>query len=76
MRKSKLDKYYLTYQTENTNLYFVYAIRICKVPEMTKEYKKLRTWLYSGIVKSCGYCTEKYYQENKHEFINNYKNLI
>jgi hypothetical protein len=67
MKNNKL--YYLHYRTSPGSKFFVQAVRYCKYPERTKEYKKLYNWLCSGIVQACGYCDAGYYKENTDLFI-------
>ena len=72
MRKTKIETYYINYRTSDKEIYFVQCIKKCKYPYLTKEYKRLKNMLDHNLIKSVGYCCEKYYLENKYQFINNY----
>lgn len=65
-----MKRYYIFYRTYNSHLNFVYSIRDCKRPRQTKEYKKIQAMMVQDIVKSSGWCTEDYYNENIYEFVN------
>lgn len=69
MYKAKIETYYINYRTSNKEIYFIHTIKRCKFPHLTKDYKRLRIMLNQDIISGIGYCTEKYYNENKHEFI-------
>jgi hypothetical protein len=72
MRKTKIETYYINYRTSDKEIYFIQCIKKCKFPYLTKEYKRLRIMLDMDLIKGVGYCSEKYYLENKYQFINNY----
>jgi hypothetical protein len=72
MKTKKIETYYINYRTTDKEIYFIQSIKKCKYPYLTKDYKKLKTMLDNNLVKAIGYCCEKYYLENKYEFINNY----
>lgn len=48
---------------------FVYAVRKCKNPERTKEYKRLKAWLDIGTIEACGWCDNDYFEDYKTNFI-------
>lgn len=73
MKKRKLETYFLHYRTKENSKFFVYAVRNCVIPEATKEYKKLKFWLETGIIQACGYCDSGYYKEYRDLFISNLK---
>jgi hypothetical protein len=70
MRTAKLKKWVLSYKNKSANKRFVYSVKFCKYPERTKEYKKLKEFLNSGLIDNIGYCDVPYYQDNMNEFIN------
>jgi hypothetical protein len=70
--KNKIKQdFYLYYQLEDSNFNFLYSIKNCKYPEQTKEYKRLKFWLYQDIIKASGYCTKEYFEDYKNRFSNN-----
>jgi hypothetical protein len=69
MRNKTKQDFYLYYTLENSIYNFLYTVRNCKRPEQTKEYKKLRSWLYRSTVYSIGYCTNEYFEDNQNKFI-------
>lgn len=72
MRNKTKQDFYLYYQLEDTNYNFLTAIRSCKSPRKTKEYKRLQNWLNMDLVKSCGWCTFEYFEDHKERFVPNY----
>lgn len=73
MKTRKIETYFIHYRTDQNSKFFVFAVKNCKIPEFTKEYKKLHTMLYSSLIHSCGYCDAGYYKENRDLFISNLK---
>lgn len=71
MKNNKKQDFYLYYILEDANDNFLYSIRNCKKPERTKEYKRLKTWLYQNIVYQIGFCTNEYFEDHKNKFSNN-----
>ena len=69
MSNKTKENFYLFYKLENTEYKFLYKVRDCKIPEQTKEYKKLQNWLDRSIIKSFGYCNQHYFNTEKIEFI-------
>lgn len=69
MSNKTKENFYLFYKLENTEYKFLYKVRECKIPEQTKEYKKLQNWLDRSIIKSFGYCNQHYFNTEKIEFI-------
>lgn len=69
MKNKVKENFYLFYKLENTEYKFLYKVRECKIPEQTKEYKKLQNWLDRSIIKSFGYCNQHYFNTEKIEFI-------
>ena len=70
MRKKTKQNFYLYYLLENSNLNFLYMVRNCKRPEQTKEYKRLKSYLYRNIVKSIGWCDQGYFEDYRPKFVN------
>lgn len=69
MRNKTKENFYLFYKLENNDFKFLYKVRDCKIPEKTKEYKKLQGWLDRSIIKSFGYCNQHYFNTEKIQFI-------
>lgn len=72
--KAKTQKYYIYYRLDSNfynNFNFVQAVKICKYPRQTKEYKRLKFWLDTGLIDAVGYCEESYFNENKEQFVTN-----
>jgi hypothetical protein len=69
MKNKTKQNFYFYYLLENTDSKFLYTVRNCKVPERTKQYKKLEFFLYRNIVKSIGYCDQGYFDNNSPKFI-------
>lgn len=69
MRKRKQQKYFLFYAVKDIDKRIVYSVKDCKLPEITKEYKKMKFWLNSNFVESIGYCTEDYFEDYQYKFI-------
>jgi hypothetical protein len=69
MRNKTKQNFYFYYLLQNTDSKFLYTVRNCKVPERTKQYKKLEFFLYRNIVKSIGYCDQGYFDNNSPKFI-------
>jgi hypothetical protein len=69
MRKRKEQKYFLFYSIKDIDKKIVYSERNCKIPEFTREYKKMQFWLNSSFVESIGYCTLDYFEDYKYKFI-------
>jgi hypothetical protein len=69
--KTPIEKtFYIYYKTiENYTNNFVYAIRKCKYPERTKEYKRLQGLLTIGTIEACGWCDNDYFEDYKTNFI-------
>ena len=70
MKKPIEQNFYLYYKIADTyTKNFVYAVRKCKYPERTKEYKRLRAWLNIGTIEACGWCDQNYFEDYKTNFI-------
>jgi len=69
MKNKTKQNFYFYYLLENVDSKFLYTVRNCKVPERTKQYKKLQFFLYRNIVKSIGYCDQGYFNTNSPKFI-------
>jgi hypothetical protein len=69
MRNKQKQNFYLYYLLENSQYCFLYAVKNCKAPQRTKQYKKLQNWLNLRIVRSIGYCTNEYFEDYKKDFI-------
>lgn len=69
MRNKTKQDFYLYYILEDSKFNFLYCVRNCKRPEQTKEYKKLRSWMYRNLIKSSGYCTKEYFEDYQNKFI-------
>jgi hypothetical protein len=67
--KRKQQKYFLFYSVKDIDKKIVYSEKNCKLPECTKEYKKMKFWLNSEFVESIGYCTLDYFQDHNYKFI-------
>lgn len=70
MKQQTPKKYFIYYQTKDGMYNFVYSIKVCKRPELTKDYKTLKLWLASDIVSACGWCTNDYYEDYLGKFVN------
>lgn len=70
MKNKTKQNFYLYYLIENSDSKFLYTVRNCKRPEQTKEYKKLKVWLYKDIVQSIGWCDQGYFEDYKPKFTN------
>ena len=70
MKTTKLQRWVLSYKTKCANKRIVYAVKICKYPERTKHYKKLKNFLDSGLIENIGYCDMPYYEDYESNFIN------
>ena len=69
MRNKTKQNFYLYYLLENSEYKFLYKVRNCKRPEQTKEYKKLKGWLYRDVVQSIGWCDQGYFEDYQLKFI-------
>lgn len=69
MKNRIKENFYLFYKLENSDYKFLYKVRNCKLPEQTKDYKKLQSWLNRSIVKSIGYCNQNYFNSENIDFI-------
>jgi hypothetical protein len=69
MKNKQKQNFYLYYLLKNSEYCFLYAVRDCKAPQQTKQYKKLKNWLNMSIVQSIGYCTNEYFEDYKKDFI-------
>lgn len=69
MRNKIEQEYYLYFMLENSKVNFLYSVRKCKKPEITKEYKKLKSLMNSGKVYSIGWCKNEYYIDNFSNFV-------
>lgn len=70
MRNKTKQNFYLYYRLENSNIKFLYSVRNCIRPEQTKEYKKLRDWLYRNTIEAAGWCDQGYFEDHEKSFIN------
>lgn len=71
MKNRTKQNFYLYYILEDPNINFLYSIRNCKKPKHTKEYKRLKSWLYENVITAAGYCTNEYFEDHKNRFSNN-----
>lgn len=69
MKTKPKQNFYFFYTLENCSYQFLYTVRNCQRPEQTKQYKKLKAWIFRGVVKSIGWCDQGHYEKYSSEFV-------